>query len=237
MTRIGVEGTGGREATSSQPGARRPEPVTIALIGLNVLIFLYEVLQPSPRARQAFVEAWAIVPREFTAGKDFVPTIPLPYWSTVLTSMFLHSGLAHLAGNMAYLWIFGGKVERTVGHVRFLCFYVACGLAAGWAHIAMNPGSMTPAVGASGAISGTLAAYLILLFRERRPPLEHARLVAMLFVYALGLWVLLPLMSVGSLAVTGDTEVTMSAEHLGGFIAGILLAPVLAIGTRRIRLR
>jgi membrane associated rhomboid family serine protease len=128
--------------------------VTIGLILLNALAFLTEISQPSEGALQSFIQAWGVVPREFSAGRDLPPAIPFPYWTTLLTSMFLHGGWAHLGGNMLFLWIFGDNIEHRLGHVRFLVFYLVCGLAAGLAHILTNAGSAIPTVGASGAISG-----------------------------------------------------------------------------------
>jgi len=124
--------------------------VTIALIVLNVVAFLHEINRPA-QAVQAFIFAWGVVPREYAAATDLPPLIPLPYWSTILTSMFLHGGWGHLGGNMLFLWIFGDNIEHRLGHVRFVVFYLGCGLAASLAHIFFNSGSIVPAVGASGA--------------------------------------------------------------------------------------
>ena len=103
--------------------------VTIALIVLNVIAFLNEINRPE-QAVQAFIFAWGVVPREFTAGVDLPPLIPYPFWSTLITSMFLHGGWGHLGGNMLFLWIFGDNIEHRLGHARFVIFYLACGLAA-----------------------------------------------------------------------------------------------------------
>ena len=113
-----------------------PAPlVTFGLIALNVLAFLVELTQPSEGALQSFIQAWGVVPREYSMARDLPPTIPLPFWSTLFTSMFLHGGWMHLGGNMLYLWIFGDNLEKVMGGVRFLIFYLACGLAASLAHI------------------------------------------------------------------------------------------------------
>src|SRR5215218_1801991 len=135
--------------------------VTIALIVVNVIAFLNEINRPE-QAVQAFIFAWGVVPREYAAGIDLPPTIPLPYWSTMVTSMFLHGGWAHLGGNMLFLWIFGDNVEDAMGHFGYLVFYLVCGLVATFAQIAINLDSPIPGVGASGAIAGVLGAYLIL---------------------------------------------------------------------------
>ena len=111
--------------------------VTLALVVANVLAFLFEVNR-QPDAVQSFVQAWGIVPREYSARTDIAPHIPLPFYSTLMTSMFLHGGWMHLGGNMLYLWIFGDNLEKVMGHARFLIFYVVCGIAAGLTHIAFN---------------------------------------------------------------------------------------------------
>src|SRR4026208_798655 len=143
-----------------------PAVVTYGLIVLNVLAFLVELTQPSEGALQSFIQAWGVVPREYSLARDLPPTIPLPFWSTLLTSMFLHGGWMHLGGNMLYLWIFGDNLEKVMGGARFLVFYLVCGLAASFAHILFGSGSTIPAGGASGAISGVLGGYLILFPRN-----------------------------------------------------------------------
>ena len=134
--------------------------VTLVLIAINVLCFFLELSRPSEGALQSFIQAWGVVPHEYSAHTDLAPHIPLPFWSTLLTSMFLHGGWMHLGGNMLYLWIFGDNLEKVMGHARFLVFYLVCGIAAGLAHIAFNAGSNVPTVGASGAISGVLGGYM-----------------------------------------------------------------------------
>ena len=111
---------------------------TFGLIALNVVAFLVE-LSPSEGALNSFIQAWGVVPREYMAEGP-PPTIPLPFWSTLITSMFLHGGWMHLGGNMLYLWIFGDNIEKVMGAARFLVFYLVCGLAACFAHIAFGGG-------------------------------------------------------------------------------------------------
>src|SRR5688500_10591221 len=110
-----------------------PAFVTYGLIALNVVAFLVELAQPSEAALQSFIQAWGVVPREYSSAQDLPPGIPLPFWSTLLTSMFLHGGWMHLGGNMLYLWIFGDNLEKLMGAGRFIIFYLACGLAASFA--------------------------------------------------------------------------------------------------------
>ena len=132
-----------------------------------MLAFFVELAQPSEAALQSFIQAWGVVPREYSGVRDLPPTIPLPFWSTLVTSMFLHGGWMHLGGNMLYLWIFGDNLEKVMGAVRFAIFYLVCGLVASFAHIIFGPGSTVPAVGASGAISGVLGGYLVLFPRNQ----------------------------------------------------------------------
>lgn len=209
--------------------------VTTALIVINVAIFFFEIARPSEAALQSFIQAWGVVPREYAARKDFVPTIPFPYWSTVLTSMFLHGGWGHLGGNMLYLWIFGDNIERVLGHARFLVFYLICGIAAGLAHIVFNLGSMVPTVGASGAISGVLGGYLMLFPRNRVHVMSYRGVVAVPAFYMLGLWILLQFVNgVGAVATTDETAGIAYAAHVGGFFAGMVLVKMFAVGTRRL---
>jgi len=201
-----------------------PALVTIALVIVNVLAFLLELSQPSPEAVQSFITAWGVVPREFAAGEDLAPQIPLPFWTTLLTSMFLHGGWMHLGGNMLYLWIFGDNIEKTIGHLRFLSFYLICGLAAGFAHIAFNMTSGVPTVGASGAISGVLGGYLIMFPNNSVRVLTRGGVTAVPAVVVLGIWILIQLINgFGSIANTPETGGVAFLAHIGGFVAGVVL--------------
>ena len=210
--------------------------VTMALIALNVVAFLVEINQPSDAALQSFIQAWGVVPREYSAGRDLAPVIPFPYWSTLLTSMFLHGGWGHLGGNMLFLWIFGDNVEHRFGHGRFAAFYLICGLAAGVAHILFNSGSPVPTVGASGAISGVLGGYLLLFPRNRVYVLTYGGVASVPAVLMLGLWILLQFVNgVGAVANTPETGGVAYLAHIGGFVAGLVLAPIFAAGRRPLR--
>src|SRR5512134_419980 len=184
-----------------------PAPlVTIGLVILNVLAFLLELSQPSEGALQSFIQAWGVVPREYAAATDLAPTIPLPYWTTLLTSMFLHGGWMHLGGNMLYLWIFGDNIERLVGHLRFLTFYLLCGFAAGLAHIFFSLNSVIPTVGASGAISGVLGGYLLLFPKNRVRVLTRGGVAHVPAIVVLGFWIFIQLINgMGSIANTSET--------------------------------
>jgi rhomboid family protein len=202
--------------------------VTLGLVVLNVLVFLFEASQP-PGALQSFIQAWGVVPREYTLGRDLAPTIPLPFWSTLITSMFLHGGWMHLGGNMLYLWIFGDNLEKVMGNARFLVFYLACGIAAGLAHILFSGASNVPTVGASGAISGVLGGYLVLFPRNRVRVLTRGGIVALPAIAVLGFWIVIQLINgLGSLAVRTETGGVAYMAHIGGFIAGIVLVKLMA---------
>jgi membrane associated rhomboid family serine protease len=206
--------------------------VTMALIGLNVLAFLVEINRPA-EAVQAFITAWGVVPREYSAGADLRPYIPYPFWATLLTSMFLHGGWGHLGGNMLFLWVFGDNIEHRLGHARFVLFYLGTGLAASFAHILFNSGSMIPAVGASGAISGVLGGYMLMFPRNSVYVLTFGGVMAVPAVFMLGLWIVTQFVNgVGSIAATEETGgggVAFMA-HVGGFVAGLVLAPLFAAG-------
>ena len=201
-----------------------PAMVTFGLIALNVVAFLIEVVQPSEAALQSFIEAWGVVPREYSVLRDLPPTIPLPFWTTLLTSMFLHGGWLHLGGNMLYLWIFGDNLEKVMGAVRFAIFYLLCGLAASAAHILFGLGSSIPAVGASGAISGVLAGYLVLFPQNRVRVLTRGGVAHVPAVVVLGLWIVIQLINgIGSMADTSETGGVAYMAHIGGFAAGFVL--------------
>jgi membrane associated rhomboid family serine protease len=207
-----------------------PAFVTFGLIALNVLAFFVELSQPSEAALQSFIQAWGVVPREYSAVRDLPPTIPLPFWSTLLTSMFLHGGWMHLGGNMLYLWIFGDNLEKVMGAVRFAIFYLVCGLAASFAHIIFGPGSTVPAVGASGAISGVLGGYLVLFPRNQVRVLTRGGIAHVPAIVVLGFWIVIQLLNgVGSMATTSETGGGVAyMAHIGGFAAGVVLVKLMA---------
>jgi membrane associated rhomboid family serine protease len=202
--------------------------VTYALIGVNVWMFLYE-LALGPEL-EPFVGTWGFVPARYFVLAELEPDNWAARYLPLLTSMFLHGGWAHLIGNMIYLWIFGDNVEDRLGHFRYLAFYLLTGLGAGLAHAYLHPDSIIPTVGASGAISGVLGGYLVLL--------PHARVITLvpLFffffdivelpaVLYLGFWFLMQFAS-GALAmvVAGDAAGVAWWAHVGGFVAGMALA-------------
>src|SRR6185295_7887843 len=193
--------------------------------------FLFEIGQPSEAALQSFIQAWGVVPREFSAGRDLPPSIPYPYWTTLFTSMFLHGGWAHLGGNMLFLWIFGDNLEKVMGHARFLMFYLVCGVAAGLTHIAFSSQSNIPTVGASGAISGVLGGYMLLFPKNRVRVLTRGGVTMVPAFVMLGLWIVTQLVSsLGAITHTQEGGGVAFLAHVGGFLAGLLLVHVFAQG-------
>jgi len=199
--------------------------MTIILIAINVLVFIYELIL-GPQL-EGFVQSWAIIPYEITHGVDLPPASIQPIYLTLITAMFLHGGFVHIAGNMLFLWIFGNNIEDAMGSLRFLVFYLLCGLAAAFAQIAVGPNSDVPNIGASGAIAGVLGAYLLLFPRAEVQTLVFlgffVRLVRLPALLFLGLWFVLQLFSgVAGLGMEAMGGVAWFA-HIGGFIAGIVL--------------
>ncbi len=203
--------------------------ITVGLIIINVLVTLYQtylLLTYGPKA-QYFIYSYGVIPLRVSQDLlSFPPHFHNPE-ITLLTSMFLHGGILHLAGNMLFLWIFGNNVEDAMGHIRFLIFYLLCGLAAAYLQIVISPYSKLPMVGASGAISGVLGAYLLLFPRARVLCLiflgffwDLIRVPAML---VLGFWIILQLLyGLTSLGGPSGGGVAWFA-HVGGFIAGMAL--------------
>jgi membrane associated rhomboid family serine protease len=193
--------------------SRTTPVVTVALMVLNGLVFLYELQLTRPEL-QLFAQAFGVVPAYFS-------------WGTLLTSMFLHAGWLHLLGNMLYLWIFGDNVEDRLGHVGYLLFYLACGSAAALGQVAVSAGSMIPMIGASGAIAGVMGAYFVLY--------PHSRVLTVVFllffmdiieipaIFFLGIWFVKELFSgVGSLGAASLTGGVAFWAHVVGFGVGAL---------------
>jgi membrane associated rhomboid family serine protease len=205
--------------------------VTIGLIVLNALVFLYQasIGMGSERAAEAFIMEFGAVPCRVTGACAVPGDFPSPI-ATIFTSMFMHGGLFHIAGNMLYLWIFGDNVEDTLGHGRFLLFYLLSGVAAALAQIVMNPDSRVPMVGASGAVSGVLGAYLLLFPYARVLVLLifgfFVRIVRWPASIVLGFWIVVQFLNglvTVSVAAGGAAGGTAWFAHIGGFLAGIVL--------------
>jgi membrane associated rhomboid family serine protease len=205
---------------------RRSYPIVNTLLILtNVAVFLYQfVLRASltPKAYDAFVISHATVPARipaFLAGHTSAEIALFP----IITSMFLHSGFAHIVGNMLFLWIFGDNVEDFFGHLPYLFFYFVCGIGADLFHVFFNLYSTVPALGASGAISGVMGAYIVLYPRARILTLVFIFLLPIPAFIILGCWFLLQFFSgIGSLGAAASGGVAWWA-HIGGFLLGMLL--------------
>ena len=186
--------------------------ITITIIGLNALAWLFELSLPHDNLNE-FLAQFGVVPAYFS-------------WPTLITSMFLHGSWSHVIGNMWYLWIFGDNVEDRVGHGRFILFDLLCGIAAGLGQVAVDPGSMLPTIGASGAIAGVMGAYFVLYPHSRvltLIPWIFIQIVELPAIFLLGFWFLMQLFSAGTVAVTsashGSGGVAFAA-HVVGFVVG-----------------
>ena len=210
---------------------------TIGLIALNILVFLYQLLLEvgedpgAGRAAQLFVFEFGLIPCRLTGACPAAGDFPSPV-ATIFTSMFMHGGLFHIFGNMLYLWIFGNNVEDTLGHGRFLGFYLASGVAAALAQTLMDPSSSVPMIGASGAVSGVLGAYLFLFPRASVLTLLifgfFIRIVRIPALIVLGFWIVVQflngIVTFGGSAGSGEPQGGVAFfAHIGGFLAGIAL--------------
>lgn len=196
--------------------SRTTPGVTIGIITINVAIYLFGLLLLSARGRDAFIYAFGLVPAYFSV-------------INVFTSMFVHGGIAHLAGNMLFLWIFGDNVEDRMGHGRFILFYLLCGVAAAGVQTALSPNSLVPMVGASGAIAGVMGAYLVLYPHSRVlmlfpfPPILF-ELPALLFLV---MWFLVQFLNgINQLPVFEKNAISGGVAfwaHVTGFVTGLVL--------------
>jgi len=215
--------------------------VTVGLIAANAIVFVYELML-GPELN-SFVAAYGMVPFEITRFADLAgggvagPIVHAPgpplIQLTLLTSMFIHGGFLHLIGNMLYLWIFGNNIEDLLGPIKFLVFYLVCGLVAALAHILTEPGSVVPTVGASGAVSGVLGAYLVAHPRARVVTLVFLgffiRLIQVPAAVILVFWFVLQIFSgVASLSTGVQASGVAWFAHIGGFLAGVVLIKLLA---------
>lgn len=200
--------------------------VTVGLIIINCLIYLYQSLLP-PNQEQLFVFQYGLIPIEITRFTDMTPDIPFPVWLSPFSSMFLHGDIWHLGGNMLYLWIFGNNIEDHLGHVKFFGFYLLSGLAAAALFIIFSPNGKVPMVGASGAIAGVLGAYMVLFPRARVLTfiwiLFFIRMVWLPAMLLLGFWFVIQLvMGLSTVGNPGGGGVAWFA-HVGGFVFGWLI--------------
>ncbi|MCU0958976.1 MAG: rhomboid family intramembrane serine protease [Pirellulaceae bacterium] len=227
--------------------------VNVALIAANVLVF---VVFQGMGQNDAFTMAYSTVPAEILSGRDIVTQdrvvqyrgagppqqatlpglkeTPIPVRLTLLTSMFMHGGLMHLLGNMWFLWIFGDNIEQDLGRVRYLLFYLTCGLLASLAHVLLNrtgPSAMIPSLGASGAISGVMGAYLVMHPQRRVMVLLVRILTEVPGFVAVGLWFVFQV--IAGLGMLGGMESGVAyGAHIGGFIAGAALVIPFSLGRK-----
>lgn len=198
------------------PSGRTPY-VTYALMILNIGIFLsYVPLLSDPREINLFFSSYALIPAQVTGGGGL---------SGLFTSMFLHAGWMHLAGNMLFLWIYGDNVEDEMGHIPYLLFYLGCGIAAGLAQVLFEPGSWVPMVGASGAIAGVMGGYLLLFPKAK---IDILIIFIVFFrIFPIPAWIILILwfamQFIGGMGATPETGGVAYWAHAGGFIAGLAL--------------
>ena len=207
-----------------QPSATAPR-VTIGIIVACVLVFLWQLTNTGAAGEEIFY-SYGLVPAVLFGEADLPPDLAVVApWMTILTSMFMHGGIMHLGGNMLYLWIFGNNVEDSMGHTRYVAFYVACGVAAALAQAFQDPSSEVPMIGASGAIGGVLGAYILL-----HPNARVLVIIPFGFILypmripawiVLGLWFVLQLVAGGTTPTEGGG--TAYWAHIGGFLAGMVL--------------
>lgn len=207
--------------------------VTFTLIGLNVIAFFLQAgALLDPELWFPFANTWALIPAQLLAS-------PVLEGFTVFTSMFLHGGLLHIGGNMLYLWIFGDNIEDSLGHGRFLFFYLLCGVVAALAHVYVDPNSNIPTIGASGAVAGVLGGYFLLF------PLAKVRTLVPILLFRrfnipawilLGFWFAMQVFSGWGQVSTGEEAGVAFWAHVGGFVAGVLFVKMIG-NTRRLNER
>ncbi|HOA23821.1 MAG: rhomboid family intramembrane serine protease [Aggregatilineales bacterium] len=197
--------------------------VTVGLILINVLVFLYELTLMASGQIDAFLDQFAFIPAQLLSN-------PAGEWYTVITAMFLHGGWLHLLGNMLYLWIFGDNMEATLGKPLFILFYLAAGIVATFAQALVNPNSVVPNLGASGAIAGVLGGYLVFFPNARVdtavPMFYFIRIVPLSAIIVLGFWFLLEIIR-GVFSLGAISEMSGGVAyfaHIGGFVAGLAMA-------------
>jgi membrane associated rhomboid family serine protease len=200
--------------------------INVSLIVANIVVFIYQYFFFSG-GPERFTLQWSCIPYEFTHFVDIDPPALVPIPLTIFTSMFMHGGWLHLLGNMLFLWIFGDNVEDKLGHLRYLVFYLFCGVVASFSHIFTNLDSQIPSLGASGAISGVMGAYIFLFPGARIKTLViwfvFIQIIRIPAVVMIGYWILIQILS--GLAEFGSIKGGGIAwfAHIGGFVAGLIL--------------
>ena len=208
--------------------------VTHFLLWSNIAVFGYQYLNPE------FTYGWSVIPKEIVSGTDLVePQIieaggqqvaipqqpgPAVIYLTLLSAMFMHGGVGHIGGNMLYLWIFGDNVEHRFGHIRFLIFYLISGFVASFAQIAVNPDSVIPNLGASGAIWGILGAYMVLFPHNKVNAVILYHVVSIPAIFVIGMWAVTQLFhGYGAIATTEQTGGVAYLAHVGGMVVGVIM--------------
>lgn len=218
---------------SDTPRRRSSPVITILIIFINVLVYFYSFGKP-PGFYDVFIMKYGVIPFEITTGIDIPPLINYPVYITLITSLFIHGGFSHIFGNMLFLWIFGDNVEDVLGKIKYLLIYFVGGIAASLCQVAISPSSKVPLVGASGAISAVMGAYIVLL------PLSFINMIVPFFFFPLIVqvpavvfiffWFLTQLFN----AALGVPGVGWWA-HIGGFLTGLILAILLRGGKKKPR--
>ncbi|HUG15686.1 MAG TPA: rhomboid family intramembrane serine protease [Thermomicrobiales bacterium] len=212
-------------------GKIRPQIVVALLILANIGVFIYQLslAAEGSGALDRFFVSWGVIPQEIRAMQDIYSGIDAPIWVTVFSSMFIHGGWLHLGGNMLFLWVFGDNVEDAMGHVRFLIFYLLGGIGAVALQVAIAPDSTVPMVGASGAISGVMAAYLLLFPGARVRVLVFlgifVTIIALPALLVIGFWIVLQFLA-GYAMLGPETSHSGGVAywaHIGGFLTGVVL--------------
>ncbi|WOD39328.1 rhomboid family intramembrane serine protease [Nodosilinea sp. E11] len=209
--------------------------VTYGLIGLNIAVFVFQ-LSLSREGLDRFFDTWALVPAQLTESFQGAMQAPAYEWFTLISSQFLHGGFFHIGGNLLYLWVFGNNIEDRLGHLRFLIFYLGCGVLAGLTQWVFDPSSTVPTIGASGAIAGVMGAYILRFPRARIvtliPLIIFFTTVRIPAIFFLGFWfvqqALFSLASLSSDVNLGSSGVAYWA-HSGGFVFGLILGPLLGL--------
>lgn len=219
--------------------SRSTPVITILIILVCTLIFTYELLLP-PNYREIFIKMFAVIPYEIMHGVDLPPPDPLTPYGNLISYQYLHGGFFHIIGNMLFLWVFGDNVEDRFGKLKYFLFYTFCGVVAALIQSIVSPQSPIPLIGASGAISGVLGAYLVLFPR--------AQIVTLIFIFFfvdvvvlpallwIGIWFLMQFIS----ALISINHLSMGGvawfAHIGGFLTGILLTKLFSVGRRTERM-
>jgi membrane associated rhomboid family serine protease len=211
--------------------------LTLAMVGICIAVFVYQFTLP-PAEAEAFIFRWGFIPSDVLGKAGLgAEADEVPAWAKIFSSMFLHGDFMHIIGNMLFLWIFGNNIEDTFGKVRFLIFYLLCGVAAAMTQAFTNTASGVPMIGASGAISGVLGAYLFLFPHARVRVLVMFGIITVVHLRAiivLGLWFVLQLVNAALTPINEEGGVAFWA-HVGGFVAGLALVLVFRPARPRVK--